>query len=240
MNALLLSAGEGTRLRPLTLTTPKCLLPSVNNGPILKYWIDTLIEAGVDKIFINVWYLRRQIIEYVYSLDADIRNHIVIHNEYYLEPVGEVLFKLRDQLGERFLIINSDTYIEKDQVKDFIETNKNSLQIPVIATEKIDNVEGKGLVIYSFSSKSQRLIADFIEKPEGNNPGHVWAGIAILSKDVIDSYSEENLIKMELAADIFPDLANRMFGYEITGAIDIGGSLEIYNQVCEKFARGKL
>lgn len=237
MHALLLSAGEGTRLRPLTLKTPKCLLPSVNNEPILKYWIDTLIEIGIDKIFINVWWLGRKIIEYVvYSLDSDIRSHIVIHNELYLEPIGEVLFNLKDRLGDQFLVINSDTYIEKEQVKKFIEIASTKRKVPVyLATEKKDDTKGKGVIV--FSPDEDGLITDFVEKPDSDRPGHVWAGAAVMDRSVIYNYTPEQLIKMELARDIFPDLKNRMIGIDVKDVIDIGGSLEVYNRACERFAK---
>ena len=60
IRALLLSAGFGTRLRPLTLNTPKCLV-EIHNKPILEHWITKLEDIGVERILINTHYLADQV-----------------------------------------------------------------------------------------------------------------------------------------------------------------------------------
>lgn len=237
MNALLLSAGEGTRLRPLTLETPKCLLPLVNDEPILKYWIDTLIKIGIDEIFIDTYWLKDKIREYVNTLNENIKSRVFLYEETHLEPVGEVLAKLNCCLGKRFLVVNSDTYVERNEVSRFIEMANfyRQSQIPIcLAVEKREDTKGKGVVIF-FSDKKRRLIKDFIEKPENNHPGYVWAGMALMGRDVIESYRIEELIRKELSRDIFPDFKNRMIGLEIKEAIDIGESVDAYRRVYQRF-----
>ena len=58
MKAILLCAGKGTRLRPLTDNTPKCLMP-INNKPLLDYWLHDLDLAGIDSYLINTHHLRK-------------------------------------------------------------------------------------------------------------------------------------------------------------------------------------
>ena len=60
IRALLLSAGLGTRLRPLTLDTPKCLV-EIRNKPILEYWIEKLENISADKIIVNTHYLSHKV-----------------------------------------------------------------------------------------------------------------------------------------------------------------------------------
>jgi len=64
MNALLLSAGLGTRLRPLTNNIPKALI-EVNNEPILKLNLDKLYKFGISRVIVNVHYLSDKIIDYI-------------------------------------------------------------------------------------------------------------------------------------------------------------------------------
>ena len=64
MRALLLAAGLGTRLRPITDTTPKCLVP-IHGKPLLEYWLDLLLSAGIDRILINTHYLAEAVRDYV-------------------------------------------------------------------------------------------------------------------------------------------------------------------------------
>ncbi len=58
--ALLLAGGYGTRLRPLTDTLPKCLVP-IHGKPLLSYWLDLLFESGVERALINTHYLPDQV-----------------------------------------------------------------------------------------------------------------------------------------------------------------------------------
>ena len=233
MNALLLSAGEGTRLRPLTLETPKCLLPLVNDEPILKYWIDTLIEIGINKIFIDIYWLKDKVIQYVNTLDEKTRNRIVLHVEDHLEPIGEVLVKEVHRLSSPIMIINSDTYIEKEQVRKFIWLAKDYRPFLIcLAIEKKDSVKGKSVVILNKGG----VITDFVEKPDADQPGYIWAGILLMDNSVIYSYETKELMKKELAEGILPDFKNRMIGLEIKGMVDIGDSLEIYKRTYQQFS----
>lgn len=230
MNALLLSAGEGVRLRPLTLETPKCLLPLIKDEPILKYWIDTLIGAEIDEIYVNVYWLKDKIKEYVNGLSQDIKSKVFLYEETTrLEPVGEVLAKLNCCLGEEFLVINSDTYIERNEVYKFVKLAKiyRQPETPIcLAVERREDTKGKGVV--SFFSDQEKRIKDFVEKPENNLPGYVWAGMALMGREVIESYDTEELTRKELSRDIFPDFRGRMIGLEVKEATDIGSNLEAY------------
>jgi len=227
MNALLLSAGEGIRLRPLTLETPKCLLPLINDEPMLKYWVDTLIELGIEIIFINVFHLKERIINYVNSLEEDIKDRISIYPEEFLEPVGMVLSNLRRVLGNSILIINSDTYIEKDEVKKFIQMAKTAPDFLIcLGIEKRDNVKGKSLVCIDKNG----IITDFVEKPDRDQAGYAYAGIMLMDTSIISNA----VAKKELTQDILPDFKNQMMAIKIGNFIDIGDSLETYYQAYER------
>ena len=60
IKALLLSAGLGTRLRPLTFDTPKCLV-EINNKPIIDYWLESLEKVGCDSAIINTHHLHKKV-----------------------------------------------------------------------------------------------------------------------------------------------------------------------------------
>ena len=230
MNALLLSAGEGTRLIPLTLETPKCLLPLINDEPILKYWVDTLIEVGIQNIFINAFHLKEQIINYVNSFEEDIKDRVSIYPEEFLEPVGMVLSNLKRVLGNPILIINSDTYIEKDEVIKFIQMAKIAPDFLIcLGIEKRDNIKGKGLVCLDKAGR----VTDFIEKPDKDEPGYSYAGIMLMDSSVISS----GMVKKELTQDILPDFKHHMMAIKIGNFIDIGDSLETYYQACKRLKK---
>ena len=64
MNALLLAAGLGSRLRPITNNTPKCLVP-INGKPLLEYWLENIFNSGINECLINTHYLNNKVDDYV-------------------------------------------------------------------------------------------------------------------------------------------------------------------------------
>ncbi|WP_309497815.1 sugar phosphate nucleotidyltransferase [Sulfurovum sp.] len=78
MKALLLCAGEGTRLRPITNSIPKPLVP-INGKPLLEYWLENLNKVGVNEFLINTHYLHKEIENYTkfYMI-------ILNYNNYYI------------------------------------------------------------------------------------------------------------------------------------------------------------
>ena len=69
IKALLLAAGYGTRLRPLTLKTPKCLV-EVNGRPLLSYWLEKLEKIGCDEVLINTHYLSNKVIKFLNAYES--------------------------------------------------------------------------------------------------------------------------------------------------------------------------
>lgn len=75
MKAFLLAAGLGTRLRPLTDTIPKCLVP-INGKPLLQYWIDLFEKHGIDEVCINLHYLSDQVVNFIKANPSKIKWHL--------------------------------------------------------------------------------------------------------------------------------------------------------------------
>ena len=64
MNVLLLSAGMGTRLKPITKKVPKCLV-TINNRPLLDYWLEKCSKLKANKIYVNTHYLATKVEHYI-------------------------------------------------------------------------------------------------------------------------------------------------------------------------------
>lgn len=110
---MLLAAGKGERMRPLTLTTPKPLL-AVAGKPLIEYHIESLVKAGIDDIVINVSWLGQQIVEH--CGDGG-RWGCAIHysrEDEPLETAGGIIQAL-PQLGDKpFLLVNADIWTDCD------------------------------------------------------------------------------------------------------------------------------
>lgn len=226
MNCLLLSAGKGERLLPKTEVLPKCLLPMTEYGTMLNYWITLLSDISIDTIFINVFWKKELIIEYVRKLSPRLRNKVSFYSEEYLEPVGMVLANLNHRnLGKEFLVVNSDTYIERPLVKIFVEKTSTTSEVPIcLGTSLQADVFGKSRIIINKNG----VVAKFEEKPmEGS--GLSYAGILKMHHSVFNEFSLIELKKKELTQDILPAFVGRMSISNVGFIMDIGGSIDAYD-----------
>lgn len=115
--AMILAAGEGRRMRPLTLTTPKPLL-EVGGKPLIVWHIEKLINAGVERIVINARYLSEKLIEYFAMHDFGVDIYLSLENEFDtpIETAGGIKVALDRGLlkDEPFILINGDVWTDLD------------------------------------------------------------------------------------------------------------------------------
>ena len=89
MRALLLAAGIGSRLRPLTDTTPKCLVP-VHGRPLLDYWLDLVFQGGIERVLLNTHWLAPQVYDHV-ATSRWVARIDLVHEDALLGTGGTVL-----------------------------------------------------------------------------------------------------------------------------------------------------
>lgn len=131
MQALILAAGKGARLRPLTYTIPKPLI-EIDGKTLIRYALSALPES-IDEIFIVVNHLRDQIIESVGSSWNNTPITYVIQEP--LTGTAGALHLLREHLRDSFLVINSDDLYSRDDLTKLVESPWALLYFPT-ATEK--------------------------------------------------------------------------------------------------------
>ena len=108
MKAVLLAAGVGSRLRPITNHIPKCLVP-IDRKPLLSYWLDALFGAGISSILINVHYLSAQVTAFLASRPD--RDRITIVEEPTLLGTAVTLKENFEFFsGEASLVIHADNF----------------------------------------------------------------------------------------------------------------------------------
>ena len=108
MRALLLAAGIGTRLRPLTDTTPKCLM-EINGAPLLGRWLETLNSLGANEIVINTHYLPTMVNDFIAS--HPLKEIVRINHEHELLGTAGTLRRHSDFLSQNGgIVIHADNY----------------------------------------------------------------------------------------------------------------------------------
>ena len=90
IKALLLAAGYGTRLRPITNVTPKCLV-KINGKPLLSYWLKKLENLGCEEVIVNTHYLSHEVIRYLDKYKSNNLKVITSHEEEILGTAGTLM-----------------------------------------------------------------------------------------------------------------------------------------------------
>ena len=148
--AMILAAGFGKRVHPLTLERPKPLL-KIGNETLLSNTLKFLETSGVKEVVINTHYLKEQIIDYVKKNKFNLTINIVEENNKILETGGGVLNALKYFSNENFLIINPDTIWNSNYLKDlelmekiFFENKKSKCILLLVNKKKSFDKSFKG------------------------------------------------------------------------------------------------
>ena len=228
MKAILLAAGLGTRLKPITNTIPKCLVP-VKGQPLLGLWIKKLIDLGVSEILINTHYFAEQVEKYVAS--SPYKHKIKLVNETELLGTGGTLVTNQNfWKNHETLVVHADNYCE-DSLDGLILAHRSRPKCCVITALLFNTDTPKQCGIVELSNIG--VIKAFHEKVK-NPPGNLASGaLFIFDENVFSHYF--SMFKRdrfyEVSVDMIPKLVGSMFSYITTSKyIDIG-TIEAYNSV---------
>lgn len=205
MRALLLAAGFGTRLRPLTNYVPKCLVP-VCGRPLLDYWLDLLLLSGVEKILINTHYLSHIVKDYIDC--SPWRSLIEIAHENELLGTGGTILKNRHFFkNESFIIAHADNLTRFD-VKKFITAHKRRLPGVEITmmTFDTDMPQSCGII----EQDERCIVTAFHEKtqqPPGNKAN---AAVYIFEPSVIDFLVNTGHERIDISLEVLPYYIGRI------------------------------
>ena len=152
-DAILLCAGKGSRLRPLTETKPKCLI-NVINRPIIQWEVGLLDELGIDTIHIVCGYKEQMIKDYFESKGRTDLNFI--HQDS-LSGTADAIYLARDYIDKEFLVLAGDTIFLKEDVKRLMKQNNSFLY-----TKQHERLHEYGTI--EFDKKDDTVIKKIWEK----------------------------------------------------------------------------
>lgn len=210
-------AGLGTRLRPLTNSIPKCLLP-IDGQPLLAIWFDKLLAAGVSEVLINTHWLADQVTEYVRQQTPDGLKVTVAYEPELLGSAGTLLAN-REFFGkDPFFIIYGDNLSDVD-LADLYASHLQHQPLLTLSTFEAEFPERCGIA----EIDQQQIVQGFIEKPELPLSNRAAAGIYVADIKIFDYFPEHNNTSvLDLGFDVIPKLVGKMRNYSIEKLIDIG------------------
>jgi len=222
MQALILAGGRGTRLRPLTLTTPKPALPLAGR-PFLTFMLDWLARHGVDEAILSCGFLADQVAGVLGDRHGTVRLRYLVEPE----PLGTAgpLRLAFDEggLDERVLVLNGDVLTDID-LSAQLDFHRHAGALATLALVAVEDTSAYGLV----PTASGGEVEGFLEKVEGASPpaaaptDRVNAGAYVLERSVAELVPPGRAVSFE--RDVFPGLVGRgLFGHHAEGYwIDIG------------------
>ena len=205
MRVLLLAAGIGSRLRPLTNTTPKCLV-QICNKPLLEYWLLLLNSELVDKIFINLNYLSEQV-KFFLEKKSCMSNVIQLYEEELLGTAGTIKKNYKEFSGKPLMVIHADNLSKFDisKFKNIFDNRGQNIEITMM-TFCADEPENCGIV----ELDERGIVVKFHEKVE-NPPGNLANGaVYIISSVVIDFIHNQKGSFLDFSVDIIPHFIGKI------------------------------
>jgi mannose-1-phosphate guanylyltransferase len=217
VQALVLAGGEGTRLRPLTLTTPKPVLPLAGR-PFLSFMLDWLHGHGVEEAVLSLGFLS----EAVHAVLGDIQSGMRLRYVHEDEPLGTAgpvrLAADEGMLDERFLVLNGDVLTDMDLTAE-IAQHEQTGAAGTLALIEVDDVASYGVVPTNDAGE----VLEFREKSPGPAPtNRINAGAYVLERSVVDLIPAGRSVSFE--REVFPQLVgNGLYGWDADAYwIDIG------------------
>lgn len=209
MNAILLAAGFGTRLRPITNNMPKCLV-QIRGQVLLDIWLQNLMKAGVESFLINTHYLPVQVETYInQSVYKD--KVMLIHEQQLLGTAGTLIANLDFFKGQDGLLIHADNYCLAD-FKVFFETHlKRPPQcVMTMMTFRADDPSACGIV----ELNDKGVVVAFHEKVT-LPPGNIANGaVYLLSAEFLEQMARELMCVNDFSTEVLPRFIGRIYTYE--------------------------
>jgi len=219
--AMILAAGAGTRLKPLTIKTPKALLP-IDGTPLIVHQIGWLKSWGISQVAINLHHLGIKIKEFLGDGSRFGVKITYSPEEILLGTAGGVK-RMESLFTETFVVLYGDVLTDFN-LGNLIKFHRTKKSIATLALIEVNNAENVGVV--EIDEKGR--VKSFIEKPRGNYKTKALGngGVYVLEKDIFNYIPREGF--SDFAYNTFPDLIKYnmpLYGYVLdTGSylLDIG------------------
>ena len=204
--ALILCAGFGKRLNPITLNTPKPLL-EIKDISMLERCINLIEKLGIQKILINTFYLKDQFSIFFNNKNLNIDIKIIEDGEHILNTGGGIQNMIKDSNEKDFIILNPDTMWSNDYKDEILKMEK------MYFSQKLENIL---LLVNKKLSFDKKLKGDFNLKNNLINKEaekeFIYIGCQIINKKLFIKEKIENYSILEIWNNLLDQ--KKLFGYE--------------------------
>ncbi|MBD1159886.1 NTP transferase domain-containing protein [Pelagibacterales bacterium SAG-MED14] len=221
--ALILCAGFGKRLNPITLTKPKPLL-EINEVTMLEKSINLIKEMGINKIFINTFYLKEHFSNFIKNKNFNLDIHIVEDGKSILDTGGGILNMTSKSDEDDFMVFNPDTIWSNRYRDEIIKMEE------IYFSKKLDNIL---LLVNKNLSFDQSLAGDFnlsnnlISKAD--NLDFIYIGCQILNKKILANQTISKFSILNIWNKLIDE--KKLYGFESKQKFYHLTDLNIFNKL---------
>lgn len=222
MKAFLLAAGVGSRLRPLTDTIPKCLVP-IRGEPLLEIWFKLLKKFAVTEVLVNAHANRAQVGQFLHGKFPDLQ--ITLAEEPHLLGSAGTLAENLEWIGSdpSFLVLYADV-LTNANLENMLRFHECHPSAATLGVYRVPDPRRCGIAVGDLSGRVER----FVEKPE-EPPGNLaFSGILIGTQSLLKVIPRKR--PAGIGFDVLPQLAGQMFAYPIPEFLLDIGTMENYQQ----------
>lgn len=221
MRAVLLAAGLGMRLRPLTNTVPKCLVP-IRGKPLLGYWLELFLGGGVERVLVNTHHLPEPVRMFV-AVSPWCRRVELVHEDVLLGSGGTLLAN-RDFFGaQAFMVAHADNLTRFDLAAFIARHEKRPPGVEItMMTFETDRPQSCGIV----ELDDLGVVTAFHEKVVNPPSSLANAAVYILEPTVIDFLTSLGKRVIDLTTEVLPHFLGRIANFHNAGYHRDIGTLE--------------
>ena len=225
--ALILCAGLGKRLNPMTLKKPKPLL-ELNNITLLENTINLIKKLEIKKIFLNTFHLKDQISDYLKEKKFDISVDIISDGHEILDTGGGIRNMINNSKEKNFLIFNPDTIWDSNYLKSIKQMNEFF---------ENNNIKNILLVVNKKLSFDKKLNGDFNLKKnllsKNTENEYIYTGCQIFNRDLIKNTKKKIFSVTEIWNELIEK--NNLFGFDSNNKFYHITDLEVYNKLLKNY-----
>jgi mannose-1-phosphate guanylyltransferase len=228
MKAILLAAGYGSRLRPITERVPKCLVP-IGNKPLLYYWLDSLSAAGITQVLINTHYLADQvnksIAQYIKGSNLEIS---IIYEEVLCGTAGTLVHNINFLEAHDCLLIHADNFMA-ESLDGLLNAHKNRPKFCEMTMLNFitDKPSECGIVELSLDG----VVRGFHEKAECNKGNIANAAVYTISSNLVKEIADQSA--QDFSTEIIHKYIGKIYTYLTTSYFKDIGTVESYKEACK-------
>jgi mannose-1-phosphate guanylyltransferase len=222
VKAFLLAAGHGTRLRPITDTIPKCLVP-IQGVPILALWLQCCKRIGIDEVLINL-HAHAQAVREFLRRNAEATLVRVVEEAELLGSAG-TLRANRDWVGsdDLFWVFYADV-LNRADLEGMLRVHRERRPAATLGVYQVQDPRRCGVV----TTNADRVIEQFVEKPVDPTSNWAFSGLMIGTPEMLEVIPEDT--PADIGFHVLPRLTGRMVAFPIRDYLIDIGTMENYQR----------